>query len=42
MKTKHVFENIRGGISPTLKKLAMVWAKLFKIWEQYTATFTCK
>jgi len=22
-------------------KLAIIWAKIFKIWAKYTATFTC-
>ena len=24
------------------EKLAIIWAKTFKIWAKYAATFTCK
>jgi len=27
---------------PNAEKLAIIWAKFFKIWAKYTATFTCK
>jgi len=30
----------RGRI-PNAEKLAIIWAKIFKIWETFTATFTC-
>ena len=28
--------------NPNPEKLAIMWAKIFKIWAKYTATFTCK
>jgi len=30
------------GRIPNAEKLAIIWAKMFKIWAKYTATFTCK
>jgi len=30
------------GHIPNAVKLAIIWAKVFKIWAKYTATFTCK
>jgi len=30
------------GRIPNTKKLAIIWAKIFKIWAKYTATFACK
>ena len=30
------------GRIPNTEKLAIIWAKNFKIWAKYTATFTCK
>jgi len=29
------------GRIPNPEKLAIIWAKIFKIWAKYTATFTC-
>jgi len=31
----------RCGRIPNAEKLAIIWAKIFKIWAKYTATFTC-
>jgi len=30
------------GRIPNAEKLAIIRAKIFKIWAKYTATFTCK
>jgi len=31
----------RCGRIPNAEKLAIIWAKILKIWAKYTATFTC-
>jgi len=30
------------GRIPNAEKLAIIWAKIFKFWAKYTATFACK
>jgi len=40
---KHTAKACRGsGRIPNAEKLAIIWAKIFKIWAKYTATFACE
>ena len=40
---KRTAQGCRGcGRIPNAEKLAIIRAKIFKIWAKYTATFTCK